>query len=201
MPVDRSGESSSGDCEPTISLWEHIREDYETHGRDSSLPGFRALAVYRLGAWGRLQSPGIAKFMHYLWLLLHRRIRNRYGIEIPATAALGRRILLAHYGAICIHDFARIGDDCLIRHGVTIGALAGGAGAPILEEGVEVGTGVVIAGPITIGARARIGPNAVVTRNVPVGAVVFASESRTIFTRGPESEGRESAPSERRDAQ
>ena len=34
-----------------ISLANLIREDYATNGRDWSAPGFRALAVHRLGNW------------------------------------------------------------------------------------------------------------------------------------------------------
>ena len=45
-------------------LLELIREDYRAHYRDWTLPGFRAVAMYRLGAW--VDSAGDpACFMRY----------------------------------------------------------------------------------------------------------------------------------------
>jgi serine O-acetyltransferase len=178
------GNTASTDRQQT--LWEQLKEDYDTNLRDWSSPGFRALAVYRFGAWRLRQRSWVRRPLFYVWRSLHRYVRNRYGIELHGTAALGRRVRIAHQGAIVIHPHATIGDDCLIRQGVTIGAAAGDAGpgtAPTLERGVELGAGAVVAGKIRIGEGARIGPNVAVTRNVPAGAIVVAPAPRTIFTR------------------
>lgn len=189
-PVSRSSDTASmrdlshADRQPTF--WQLVKEDYNTNLRDWSSPGFRALAVYRFGAWRLRQPKWLRKPLYYVWRFMHRYVRNRYGIELYGTAALGRRIRIAHQGAIVIHPHATIGDDCLIRQGVTIGAVgrdAGPATAPTLERGVELGAGAVVAGKIRIGEGARIGPNAAVTRNVPAGAIVVAPAPRTIFTR------------------
>ena len=51
-------------------------------------------------------------------------VRNFYGIELYPTARIGRRFGIAHQHGIVIHKRAVIGDDCLIRQGVTIGAAA-----------------------------------------------------------------------------
>ena len=174
------------------TFWQLVKEDYDTNLRDWSSPGFRALAVYRFGVWRLRQPKWLRKPLYYVWRSMHRYVRNRYGIELYATAVLGRRIRIAHQGAIVIHPHATIGDDCLIRQGVTIGAAvhdAGRATAPTLERGVELGAGAVVAGKIRIGEGARIGPNAVVIRNVAAGAIVVASAPRTIFTRRNDDDG------------
>jgi len=108
-------------------------------------------------------------------------VRNFYGIELYPTARIGRRFRIAHQHGIVLAQQVVIGDDCLVRQGVTIGA-AGlreeAARPPRLGDRVEVGAGAVLAGPITIGDDVRIGPNAVVMTDVPAGSIVTAPPSR-----------------------
>jgi serine O-acetyltransferase len=165
-------------------LAHQIREDWQTHFRDWTLPGFRALAIYRLGAWLTHDGRGslVHGFLRRLHLALFRYARNQYGIELPASATIGRRVIIAHQNGIVIHSNAVIGDECVIRHNVTIGAVNLDliAHAPKLGRGVHVGCGAVLMGPISIGDGARIGPNTVVITDVPPGASVFASAPRMI---------------------
>ncbi len=167
------------------TLWQQLKEDYEANLRDWSAPGFRALAMYRFGAWRLRRAPWLRKSLYYPYRFLHRYVRNRYGIELHGTATIGRHVRIAHQGAIVIHEHAVIGDECLIRQGVTIGAVSevGEGTAPVLERRVELGAGAIVTGRIRIGEGARIGPNAVVMSDVRAGAIVFAPKPRTIFTR------------------
>lgn len=108
-------------------------------------------------------------------------VRNLYGIELYPTARIGRRLRIAHQHGIVIHPAAVIGDDCMIRHGVTIGADGvrdDGGRAPVLGDRVKLGVGAVIAGPVRIGDDVTVGPNAVVMTNVPAGSIVTAPPSR-----------------------
>jgi serine O-acetyltransferase len=160
-----------------------VREDWQVHHRDSSLPGFRALAAYRLGAWRRShRSPLIRYGLAFPARALLRFVRNHYGIELYSTASIGRRVKIAHQGGIVIHELAEIGDNVVIRQGCTVGAVSDERflGAPVIEDGVELGAGAVIVGNIRVGRDARIGPNAVVMRNVLPGSLVLASPSRVI---------------------
>ncbi len=174
---------SNGDFQ---TLWQQVKEDYDVHLRDWSSPGFRALAMYRFGAWRLRQPAWLRRPLYYPWRFLHRYVRNRYGIELYGTASLGRRVRIAHQGGIVIHEHAVIGDDCLIRQGVTIGAASeiGPGAPPVLGSGVELGAGAIVLGNVHLGDGARIGPNVVITRDVPAGAAVFAPRPRTILT-GP----------------
>ncbi|MGH2628918.1 MAG: serine O-acetyltransferase [Anaerolineales bacterium] len=170
------------DREP--SLLALIREDWERHFRDWTKPGFRAMAMYRFGVWHLgIRQPLLRKVVGRAYKALHRYIRNHYGIELRCSAKVGRRLLIAHQGAIVIHGYAEIGDDCVIHQGVTIGSANDFtvAKAPRLADNVQVGAGAMVLGKVVVGAGARIGPNAVVMTNVPAGATVVAGPTRTIL--------------------
>ncbi len=155
-----------------LQLW---REDYNTHGRDRSLPGFRAVAAYRFGVWRLSVRPRLLRApLTIIYRRLFRRHRNRYGIEIPHSAVLGRRVRVEHQGGIVVHGCAVIGDDVIIRQGVTIGNrhLERPDDAPVIGSRVNIGSGAVILGAITIGDDVSIGSNAVVLDNVPGGSTV-----------------------------
>lgn len=166
-------------------LASQIHEDWATNNRDWTMPGFRAIAVHRCGTWVSNKRPGILRTV-LLWLyrIMYRYIRNYYGIEIPLTVTVGRRLWLVHQSGIVFHWKTVVGDDCLIRHNATIGAGYGGQKTlhkgPRLEDHVEVGPGAVIFAAVTIGNGAVIGPNVVVMSNVPAGARVFAEAPRVI---------------------
>ena len=150
-------------------------------------PGFLAVAVYRVGVWSRgLRSRILRAPVRALYQLSQLVIRNLHGIELPDTTVVGRRFHIAHRHGIVIHRKTVIGDDCLIRHGVTIGAIGGRAGpggrrgAPRIGDRVEIGAGAMLVGPIRVGDEALIGPNAVVMTNVPPGAIVSAPPARVV---------------------
>ena len=96
-----------------------------------------------------------------------------------------RRLSIEHHGCIVIHGASVIGDDCLIRHGVTLGNTGydDPFGAPTIGDRVQIGAGAKIIGRITVGNDAIIGANAVVIRDVPANVVVGGVPARTLSTR------------------
>jgi serine O-acetyltransferase len=158
-------------------------------------PGAQALIMYRLGVWqAGLQRGLVRSVASRIYGFLHVVVRNYYGIELPASAHIGRRLYIVHQSAIVIHPQVVMGDDCLIRQGVTLGVIGssrvarqGARRGPVTGDRVEIGAGAVIMGPITIGDDVKIGPNAVVMRNVPSGAVVAAPPAR-VMSRPPKTE-------------
>lgn len=175
-----------------IGLMRLIREDLRRHGLDIFAPGFRALAAYRFGAWARTFRPGIVRIpLLLLHGILFRYSRNLHGIEIYSSARIGRRLLVGHQHGIVIHRFATFGDDCLVRHGVTLGEagvgrdnFAAGIG-PIIGCDVDIGAGAKIIGNVRIGDRARIGPNAVIMTDIPADATVLAPPARIMPRAAP----------------
>ena len=165
-----------------MSIVEQLREDLRTHEGRISAPGFHAIAVYRFGRWGENKPVLVRKCLTLIYISLYTLVRNFYGIELPRQARVGRRLRLGHQHGIVVHPRTQIGDDCVIRHGVTLGAatIERITEAPTIGSGVSISPGVVIMGSVTVGDGANIGPNAVVITDVPPGATVFPTPSRVI---------------------
>ena len=165
-------------------LVELIREDYRTQNREWTRPGFRAVAVHRFGVW--VDTVGRPWLLHAvlkrIYNFLYVYVRNHYSIELPLTTKIGRRLTIGHQGGIVIHFYSQIGDDCTILQNVTLGAASNATieRAPILGDRVEVGCGAAIIGGVVIGNDVRIGPNAVITMNVPAGSTVVAPPPRIV---------------------
>ncbi|MDX2149523.1 MAG: hypothetical protein SFV54_02230 [Bryobacteraceae bacterium] len=171
-------------------LASHIAEDFRANHSDLIAPGFHAVVTYRIGAWRLRQSRPLQLLMLPVYAVMYLWVRNIYGIELPAGAVVGRRFLVAHQSGIVIHPRAVIGDDCIIRQNVTIGATGAGhwSDAPSIGNKVSVGAGATIVGKIRIGDGVFIGPNALVMTNVPAGSIVAAAPAR-IITRPAGTEG------------
>lgn len=166
--------NDQADSQPRPGLLAQIRQDWLAHGRDWTLPGFRAVAVARFGAWRMGVKPKPLRApLSILYRVLYRRVRNVYGIELPYSVQLGRHVVFEHQGAVVIHGCAKIGDGCIIRQGVTLGnrTLDKPLDAPTLGMNVNVGAGAKVLGKLTVGDNAVIGANAVVLTDVPPGAL------------------------------
>jgi len=158
-----------------------IAEDWRAHGRDWTRPGFRAVAVHRFGVWRMSVTPKPLRAplsLIYRWAF--RRCRNRYGIELPYSVALGRRVVVEHQGGIVVHGRTVIGDDCVIRQNCTLGIRRMDAlgDAPVLARGVQLGAGSVVLGRVRLGENAQVGANAVVLIDVPAGGLAIGVPAR-----------------------
>jgi serine O-acetyltransferase len=157
---------------PALGLWQQIKEDWIAHGRDWTKPGFRAVAVQRFGVWRMKVEPKLLRApLSILYRSLYRKIRNTYGIDLPYSVKLGRRVVIEHQSAIIIHGSCTIGDDCIIRQGVTLGNryLDKPLESPQLGDRVNIGAGAKILGKVNLGDDVNIGANAVVLSDVPAG--------------------------------
>lgn len=166
-----------------LGLWQQIKEDWSAHGRDWTKPGFRAVVVQRFGVWRMNIEPKLFRaFFSVLYRALYRKIRNGYGIDLPYTVQLGRRVIIEHQGGIIIHGYSTIGDDSIIRQGVTLGNrhLERPLDAPQLGDRVNVGAGAKILGNVTLGNDVSIGANAVVLSDLPPGATAVGIPAKII---------------------
>ncbi|WP_447724811.1 serine O-acetyltransferase EpsC [Sphingomonas koreensis] len=126
--------------------------------------------------WHRVAHRLYGAELFFLARFVNHTSRWLTGIDIHPGAKIGRNFFIDH-GFVVIGETAEIGDDVTIYQCVTLGGTSpdnGVAGKrhPTLMDGVIIGSGAQVLGPITVSPRARIGANAVVTKDVPEGAVM-----------------------------
>ena len=113
-------------------------------------------------------------------------------VEVQRGATIGERCKISSHSFIC--SGVTIEDEVFIGHGVVFindrnPRATTADGAPqtendwqmegtVVRRGASIGSGSVILCGIEIGARAMVGAGAVVTRDVPAGAVVTGNPAR-----------------------
>ncbi len=135
-------------------------------------PGMWALVFYRIShILYILRIPFVPR-------LLSQIARILTGIEIHPGAKIGKRLFIDHGYGVVIGETAEIGDDVMIYHDVTLGAIGWWQANdkkkrhPTIEDGAVLGTGAKILGPVKIGKKAKIGAAAVIVHDVPAKSVV-----------------------------
>jgi serine O-acetyltransferase len=122
-------------------MFELFKEDCRTYDCELSRQGLWVMAAYRFGRWRYTIRPALLRkpfSMIYRVLKLASQILT--GIDIPCEATLGRRVRIEHFGGIIVSGDAVIGDDVILRHGVTIGMKkVGEPGSPVIGNRVEIG--------------------------------------------------------------
>ncbi len=145
-------------------------------------PGLHAIMLHRVNHWLWMNKLNLlARFGSHI-------ARFLTGVEIHPGATIGRRFFIDHGMGIVIGETTEVGDDCSIYHGVTLGGTSWRKGKrhPTLENGIIIGAGAKILGPITLAEGSRIGSNAVVVKDVPVGATVVGVPGHIIAKKEPE---------------
>jgi len=176
------------------SLITYIKSDLYRYCGESSFkiflkqyfinPGFKFMVWHRLSYYTRTKG-----CLLYIvpWYKL-RKLKYRFGYDIPAETAIGKGFYIGHIGGIVITSKAVIGNNCNISQGVTIGYSSRGRnkGYPTIGNKVYIGPGAVIIGNIKIGNNAAIGANAVVLKDIEENAVAVGVPSKIINFNGSE---------------
>jgi serine O-acetyltransferase len=106
------------------------------------------------------------------------------GADFLPGCEVGPGLLIHHPNGIVIGSGAVVGIDCTILQQVTLGEKhADGTGEhlyPWVGNSVVIGAGAKILGGVRLGDGARIGANAVVTMDVPPGAVAVGVPARVL---------------------
>ena len=154
-------------------MFSNVREDWRAHDCVWTRHGFWALLVYRYGRWRYGIRPRALRLpFSFLYKLLKFLSEMVTGVEMPCETTIGRRLVFEHTGAIVISGDAVLGDDCVLRQGVTVGLRnRNHRGSPVIGHRCDIGAGAKLLGPIRIGNDVAIGANAVVLCDVPDGCI------------------------------
>ncbi len=105
---------------------------------------------------------------------------SRFNSRVPGTVRIGEGTTFGYGGiGLVIHKESVIGRDVKIGQNVTLGSRAGGAGLPVIGDGVFIGPNSVCLGGV-VGDGAVIGAGSVVLHPVEPGAVVAGNPARLL---------------------
>jgi serine O-acetyltransferase len=134
-------------------------------------PSFLGIVWFRMGRAFWLRRRNLL-FLLLLFFnrLLYPLVRLYSGLELSPRAQIGPGLWIGHFGPTVIHVNVVAGNNLTILQGVTIGEHK--SGVPRLGNNVSIGSGAKVIGGILVGDNATIAAGAVVTIDVPSGAVV-----------------------------
>lgn len=179
-----------------MTIWRVICADvYRIRGKSGwlsllvcvvSARNFRPILTLRLlnalSSWvffGRAVAPPLK--------LLHRLFCGMAAMDLPYQTTVGPGLAITHGWGLVVSPGARIGANCTLFHGATLGRkddidAAGNrsSGYPVIEDEVWIGAHAIIIGAVTIGRGARVAAGAVVTKDVPSGAIVGGNPARLL---------------------
>jgi len=140
-----------------------------------------AVVSFRLSQFGSRAATRSATVVRLLSLPLVAFSRLLLGCEIPGSLACGRRLVLAHggRGVIIVRD-AVLGDDVLMAPYSAVGAAYPTPGAPVIGDGVYIGTHATVLGPVTVGTGAFLGARALVLRDIEPGAFAVGTPAEVL---------------------
>lgn len=118
----------------------------------------------------RKQNNGI------IYKFFQRSISKKYGLEILSNE-IGEGLFLGHPYCITVNPNVKIGKNCNLHKGVTIGQENRGKrkGTPIIGNEVWIGINATVVGNIRIGDDVLIAPNTYVNTNIPSHSIVVGN--------------------------
>ena len=141
-----------------------------------------AVWLYRRGRSLNERPAGFGKkWRTTLYWLAFRLVETVTGVSLPKEASIGPGLRIWHFGNIFIHPGVKIGANCTLRQGVTIGNRHAGGPVPVLGDNVELGAYAQVLGGVRIGNNCRIGAMSVVLHDMPDGSTAVGAPARIIM--------------------
>jgi serine O-acetyltransferase len=110
------------------------------------------------------------------------RYKIKYGIDISPETEIGEGLSIPHCGNIVLGGGTKIGKNCTMLQGTTIGSnlFKSRYELAVIGDNVLIGSGAKIIGPIKIGHNVTIGANSVVTKDIPDDVVIAGNPAKII---------------------
>lgn len=155
-------------------LLEYLNADAKANKRKTIKPRvcgdriWKFIVILRKLEYYRCKK-GFLKILYFPIRVLYEFRFNKLslllGYSIP-VGVIGKGFAIAHVGTIVINDHARLGENCRIHEGVTIGSTNGSSKAPQIGNNVFLASGAKVIGDLSIADSVAIGANAVVVKSI-----------------------------------
>ena len=122
----------------------------------------------------------IGKVRRLICLFRLRKAGMRLGFTVHPNV-FGPGLCIVHWGTLVVNPHVRVGADCRIHPGTSLGETKGGS--PVLGDGCYIGPGAKLFGPIVLGDRVQVGANAVVNKSFGSDAVLVGIPASDISRR------------------
>lgn len=137
-------------------------------------------------SYQRHRSGGPLATLARKWAVVRYRFWSAVtGADIPLGTRIEGGLMIPHPNGIVIHTDCVIGPNCIIFQQVTLGL--GHGGVPTLGGDVSLGAGAKLLGKFHVGDHAVVAAMAVVTHDVPAGAVAMGMPARVVKAPPPSS--------------
>ena len=122
------------------------------------------------------------KIRSIYWRYRLNRLSRKYLFQIPYPVSIGYGFNFVHFGRIIVAPDVKIGNNCNIFTGVTIGSTTRGdkKGVPIIGNNVWIGPNAVIVGGVNIADNVLIAANSYVNFDVPENSIVIGNPGKII---------------------
>jgi len=143
--------------------------------------GFASLVCHR-AARRYYCNPDKEKNQRFVSLWLQSQASAAFGVDIHPAAEIGSAVMFDHATGLVIGETAKIGHNCTILHGVTLGGTGKDTGDrhPKVGNDVLIGAGSKILGNIKIGDGVKIGAGSVVLKPIPHGCTAVGAPAKVI---------------------
>jgi serine O-acetyltransferase len=123
-----------------------------------------------------------------IFRIWNKLLKVKYGLQFNHICKIGKGFYMAHYGNIIINSNVKIGENCNVAQGVTLGNTKRGKkiGNPTIGNRVWIGANAVVVGGILVGDDVLIAPLTFVNFDVPDNAVVVGNPAKIISYNGSE---------------
>lgn len=171
---------TTGNASKKVFIMRMLKNGYD--------PGFKYIMYMRYCNYLLNKKKNICEKV--IFKLVSRKFRKYqylYGIEIPYSTDIKEGFMINHFGGIVVHGNAKIGKNCTMLQGVTIGnnIYKSRNDVAVIGDNVTISSGAKIIGNIKIGNNVTIGANAVVTKDIPDGAIVVGNPAKVISYKEP----------------
>ena len=145
-------------------------------------PSLHAMLIHRL-----LTRPLYCIRLRLLARFFSHLNRFLTGVEIHPGAQIAGGLFIDHAMGVVIGETSRVGANCVMFHGVTLGGTGKQSDKrhPSIGNSVLLGTHATLLGPVQVGDHAKIGARAVViNRDVPAYCTVVGAPGKIVRQKG-----------------